>query len=133
MKTHHAGNERVKRTYFNWLRNAKGRNEASVDAAAAAIHRFESYTQFRDFRTFHTEQAVAFKRRIREQVSFSSGERLSASTVFSVLSALKAFFKWLADQPGFRSKIRHADAEYFGADRVETAIAKAHREPRSRL
>jgi hypothetical protein len=29
-------NERIKRKYYDWLKEAKGRNEATVDQAAAA-------------------------------------------------------------------------------------------------
>jgi hypothetical protein len=38
---------------------------------------------------------------------------LSYSTQYQTLSVLRAFFTWLAGQPGFKSKIRHSDAEYF--------------------
>lgn len=130
MKKHDPNNERIKHAYFTWLRNAKGSSEASVDAAAAAIHRFEAYSRYRDFKGFHTEQAVAFKRHLRDEVNRTTHERLSASTVYSILTALRAFFKWLADQPGYRSRVSHSDADYFGADRLERAVAKAHREPR---
>jgi hypothetical protein len=37
-----------------------GRSEASLEVVAAALHRFESYTRFRDFHEFHIEQAKAF-------------------------------------------------------------------------
>jgi hypothetical protein len=39
-------NERIKRAYIDFL---MGRREASLEAVAAALHRFESYTRFRDF------------------------------------------------------------------------------------
>jgi integrase len=129
MEKHHPDNERIKRAYFAWMRNAKGSSEASVDAAAAAIHRFESHARFRDFKGLHTEQAIAFKRHLRDQANGVTGEPLSASTIYSILSALKAFFKWLAGQPGYRSRISYSDADYFSADRAITAIAKAQREP----
>ena len=50
-------NERIKRAYIDFLRQAMGRSEASLEAVAAALHRFESYTRFRDFHDFHIEQA----------------------------------------------------------------------------
>jgi hypothetical protein len=53
-------NERIKRAYIDFLRQAMGRSEASLEAAAAALHRFESYTRFRDFHDFHTEQAKVY-------------------------------------------------------------------------
>ncbi|MEI6441506.1 MAG: site-specific integrase, partial [Alphaproteobacteria bacterium] len=55
-------------------------------------------------------------------------ERLSRSTVVSTLGALKAFFIWLADQPGYRKKIRYSDADYFNASEKDARIAKAVRQ-----
>ena len=61
MKKHHPDNERVKRKYFIFLKEAKRQNDASVDAVAKAVSRFECYTKWRDFKAFHFEQAVGFK------------------------------------------------------------------------
>ena len=41
MSKHNAENERIKRLYFRHLKDARGLSEASIDAAAKAIHRFE--------------------------------------------------------------------------------------------
>ena len=59
MRTHHPENERIKRAYFAYLKEAKRQSEASVDAVAKALSRFEADTQHRDFKAFHYEQAVA--------------------------------------------------------------------------
>ena len=73
MRNHHPDNERIKRQYFVFLKEAKRQSEDSVDATAEAIARFEADTQHRDFKTFHFEQAVAFKRRLAEKVSRTTG------------------------------------------------------------
>lgn len=44
MAKHNAANERIKRDYFRLLRDARGYDDSSVDAAAASISRFESST-----------------------------------------------------------------------------------------
>ena len=49
MTKRNADNERVKRRYLVYLKDAKGRDVASVDAAASAIERFEGYVKSRDF------------------------------------------------------------------------------------
>lgn len=67
MTAHNPHNERIKRQYFTYLKEAKRHNEATVDAAAMALARFEADTQFRDFKAFHVEQAIAFKKRLAEQ------------------------------------------------------------------
>ena len=42
MRKHHPENERVKRKYFTFLKEAKRQDDASVDAAAKAISRSRS-------------------------------------------------------------------------------------------
>jgi integrase len=121
-------NERIKRTYLVYLKEAKRRDEASIDAVAKALSRFEQATGLRDFKLFNPKHAIAFKRRLDEQVSLRTGERLSRATVHSTLSALRAFFFWLADQPGFRRSISYSDADYFNLSEKEVRIARACRE-----
>src|SRR5208337_4479449 len=127
MKKNSAPNERIKREYFIWLKEAKGRNEASIDGVAKALNRFETYSKFRDFKKFHIEQARGFKAYLAEQRNERTSEPLSAATLYSTLSALKAFFKWLADRPGYKSCISHADAEYFNLSEKEARVVTAHR------
>src|SRR5262245_54883301 len=113
MRTHSAENERIKRAYFTYLKEARGLSEQSIDAAAAALSRFEEYTKYRDFKNFHVQQAVGFKHKLAKYVNARTREPLSKRTLFGTLSALRAFFQWLAGQPGYRSRLTYADAEYF--------------------
>jgi integrase len=123
----HAENERIKRRYLQFLKDAKGRDEASLDAVAKAIARFEEHFRSRDFRKFHIEQARAFKEHLMESKNLRTGTPLSASTVHSTLGALKAFFEWLAQQPRYRSRIKPADAAYFNPPDKLARVATAHR------
>lgn len=127
MSKHHPANVRIKRQYFLYLKEAKGQSEASVDAVAKALARFEAHTQHRDFKTFHYEQAVAFKRWLADQQSQSTGDRLSKATLYSTLAHLQRFFHWLADKPGYKSRLQYADAEYFRVSGKDARIATAHR------
>jgi len=111
MKTHNAQNERVKHAYFTYLREAKGMSEASIDQTAKALNRFETYTAYRDFKQFHRKQAEAFKQHLAGQRGQRTNEPLSKATIYSTLTALKAFFVWLAGQPGYKSRISYADTE----------------------
>ena len=128
MAKHNPKNERIKRSYFIYLREARRRNEASVDAVAKALSRFEEATGHRDFARFHREQAVAFKRKLDSQMSLQTGERLSRATVHSTLAALRSFFIWLADQAGYKRKISYSDADYFNLSEKDVRIAKAVRQ-----
>src|SRR4030088_1656176 len=96
-------NERIKREYIDFLRQAMGRSEASLDGVAGALQRFEAYTKLRDFKDFHIEQAKAFKPHLAMERSARTGEKLSAATVCSMLVAFKVFFRCLAGQLGYSS------------------------------
>jgi integrase/recombinase XerD len=127
MTKRNAANERIKRRYLVFLKDAKGRDEASIDAAAKAIARFEQHSKHRDFKAFHFEQARSFKTHLMAERNARTGKPLSASTVHSTLSALKAFFVWLAQQPGYASRIKFADADYFTPSENLSRIATAQR------
>lgn len=128
MPKHNAANERIKWDYFEYLREAKRLSAPSIDAAAKAISRFEESTGWKDFRVFHIKQAIAFKTRLAKQASQRTGALLSKSTLYSTLQALRGFIIWLAGRPGFKSRIRYSDADYFNLSDKETRIAKASRE-----
>jgi len=128
MKKHNPANERIKRKYFAFLKEAKRHSEPTVDAAAKALSRFEVYTRYRDFKAFHFEQAIAFKKYLGEQKGQQSGEKLSKATLHSSLTQLKRFFQWLAWQPGYKSRVQYVDAEYFNLSDKDTRIATAKRQ-----
>ncbi len=107
MANHNPSNERMKRQYFVYLKEAKRHGEATVDAVAKALSRFEADTKFRDFKVFHFEQAIAFKNRLADQDSKATGVRLSKATLHSTLGHLKRFFQWLSWQPGYKSRLRY--------------------------
>ena len=121
-----ANNLRIKRKYLVWLKDAKGFSEASIDKAAAAISGYEVFLGSKDFRAFHPERARAFKRHLAGQKNARTGAPLSASTIGSTLREVKAFFLWLADQPGYKSKITHSDADYLNADRKTEAARRSN-------
>ncbi len=128
MTEHNPNNERIKRQYFAYLKEAKRHSEATVDAVAKALSRFEADTGFRDFKAFHFEQAIAFKKRLSEQVSKASGDKLSKATLHATLAHLKRFFQWLAGQPGYKSRLQYSDADYFNLSDKDTRVATTRRE-----
>lgn len=130
MTNHNARNERIKRKYFAYLKEAMRQSETTVDASAKALDRFEVYTKYRDFGAFHLEQAIAFKRYLAEQKVQRSGKELSKATLHSTLTQLKRFFQWLAREPGYKSRLRFSEADYFNLSDKEVRVATARREPR---
>jgi integrase len=130
MKTYNAKNERIKRQYLEYLKEARQLSEPSLDGVAKALKRFEVDTKFRDFQTFRLEQAIAFKRHLSEQANGRTGEPLSKATMLSTLAALRNFFQWLSSRRGYRSHLDFAHADYFNLSEKETRIAKAPRPQR---
>jgi integrase len=128
MTKHNPDNVRIKHQYFAFLKEAKSHSEQTVDTVAMALDRFEVYNNHKDFKAFHHEQAVAFKRHLAEQNSLRTGERLSKATLYSTLAHLKRFFQWLAWLPGYKSRLKFSDAEYFNLSDKETRVATARRE-----
>ncbi len=128
MRKHHAKNERIKRKYRLWLQDARQRSEHSIDQALAAIAAFEASTGKKDFVAFHIEQARAFKRALLEKPNPDTSKPYAKATIKARLDATKAFFLWLADQPGYRARVRHADCEYFNMSANDARIATARRE-----
>jgi integrase len=76
-------------------------------------------------RSFHFEQAVAFRRRLDEARNERTGKPISKATALQVLNSLRSFFLWLAKQSGYRSRIMYSDADYFRLSEKDTRVAKA--------
>jgi integrase len=121
-------NERIKHEYLSWLRNAQTRSEATIDIAAAAIHRFEAHSGYRNFKSFRREQAISFKGYLASQRHETTGKPLAAATIYSTLNAVRAFFEWLSHQPGYRRTVQYSDAAYFKPSANEARTATAVRQ-----
>ncbi|MFC4671974.1 tyrosine-type recombinase/integrase [Seohaeicola nanhaiensis] len=121
-------NERIKRRYMHFLREAKGCDMATVDKAAEAIVRFERSTGFKPFKRFHIDQAISFKQKLTTEKNARTGAPLAKATIDSTLRAIKAFFLWVAGQPGYKSRIAYADAQYFNLNAKDARVAHAQRD-----
>lgn len=128
MTQHNSENERIKRKYLIFLKEAKRQNEASIDAVAQALTRFDEYNKYRNFKRFQFQQAVGFKKHLAKQDNRRTGKKLSKSTLNSTLRHVKGFFQWLAMQPGYKSRISYTDTEYFNLSEKDTRIATAKRQ-----
>lgn len=117
-------NERIKRKYFHYLRTAKRRDKATVLKAAQAIQRFEASTGYASFKKFKTEQVVRFRDKLEMEINKATGKPLAKSTIASILAANKDFIFWLADKPGYKSRIGHSDADYFNMDAKGQRVAR---------
>ena len=124
MTKHTSDNLRIKRKYLVWRKDSKGLSDASVDKSAAAISRYEAFLNGKDFRSFHSERARSFKRHLSSQQNQRNGSKLSDSTINGTLREVSAFLNWLADQPGYKSKITRSDITYLSPDRKSDAARR---------
>lgn len=127
MKKRNTCNVRAIRNYCEFLREAKRLSDVSVDGVTKAINRFEVYTKYKDFKQFHRQQAVGFKKYLVEQKNVVTDTPLSKATVHTTLRHLKRFFQWLSFQDGYRSRINYSDTEYFNLSEKDARIANAKR------
>jgi integrase/recombinase XerD len=127
MNKSNAENVRTKREYFAYLKGPRRQSEASIDAVAKAVSRFERYTRYKNFGSFRKEQAIGFTAHLSRELNERTGEPLSKATLLATLNALKVFFTWLSQRRGFKSKFTYLDAEYFALSLKDTAIAKTTR------
>lgn len=131
MARFNADNELAKRAYFDWLRNACGRHESTVDQVAAAIHDFEAFNRFKPFKTFRREQAMSYKQYLADHRNHATGKPLRKATIYARCKALRAFFEWLAREPGYRRSLVFSDASYFNVIGNDARTATARREQKS--
>ena len=126
MRKYNAGNERLKRRYELYLREAKGQDEKSIDKVRAALVKFEECTKYKSFKAFHIEQARSFKDALsRAQNAYC--KPLSLTTTDATLRLVKGFFHWFAGQQGFKKVVTYADVEYFNNNRNDARAAHAQR------
>lgn len=121
-------NERIKRLHARWLRDAEGRDVTTIDCALSAILKFEQSTGFQNFKRFNLEQPTAFKKMLFKAKNERTGRALSKSTIDGILRHVKKFFKWLAGETGYKSRISYSDAEYFNNNTKDARAAHARRD-----
>ncbi len=126
MTKYNSANERIKRRYLIYQREAMRKSESSIDTIAAAINRFDTFNRYRDFKSFHIQWAIDFKTHLAGQINSRTGKPLSKATQNGILNAVKGFFVWLADQQGYRSRLSYADAEYFNISLRDAQLARTH-------
>ena len=90
--------------------------------------RFERGIGFKPFKRFHIEQALGFKRHIETDKNSKTGKPLSKASIDGILGLVKAFIAWLVGQPGYKSRITYADAEYFNLNAKDARAAHAERD-----
>jgi len=117
-------NDRMKRDYLVWLKEAKQRSATTVEQVRHAIDRLEVYNDYKDFGTFNKEQARAFKQALLETKNQRSGKTISISTVHHTLQAIKDFLAWLHEKPRYGRRIILSDIAFLNLTKGEERQAR---------
>jgi integrase/recombinase XerD len=113
--TANISNEKLKRGYFRWLREAKGFSESTVVAIERALSRWEEFSNFEDFGRFTSNKAIAFKKHLENPAGRE--KPLSANSRYHCLAHVRMFFQWLSTQSGYKSRITAGAITYLTLDR----------------
>ncbi len=122
---YNAKNERLKRQHAIFLKEAEGFGDEAVRHAMATIDDFEAFRHRNCFGTFKRADAIAYKEHLAQRISRKTGQPLSKVSQKRAVHGLQRFFRWIADQPGYRTRIRPSDADYFRLSRRDQSITKA--------
>jgi integrase len=116
-------NERAKRRFYRWLKEAKGYAESSIRDIEKAIWLYEDFSKHDDFALFNSKKAIGFKKWL--EVRRNRGRTLSNATQYHYLRHLKGFFGYLSSQAGYKSKITPDSISFLSLEKkkVREAIA----------
>lgn len=59
-----AENERIKRHYLIWEKEARGKAESTVNNIRDAIYLFEEHTGFKSFKSISRQDIISFKKQL---------------------------------------------------------------------
>ena len=128
MTKRNSENTRIKRKYFAFLRGAEQLSDTSIERAAASLTFFETAMSYKDFKRHNLTWPERF-REVLADATNASGNPLSVSTRSNHMRHVRQFIRWLADKPGYKSRIGWSDAKYYQLSRKEERVASEHRDP----
>lgn len=116
-------NARTVRRYLVYLREAEGLSPSTIDYAARAIAEYEKFTKCQDFGTFNNRKAAEHKRHLLSKAGKHPSQLSERSTVLAKLRLLQSFFRWLAQETGYRSRIKLSDIRFLSLPLRDVRIA----------
>lgn len=117
MAQYNRKNEVLKKQYENHLELDERLSETTRLSKLRDIRKFETYTNFKDFKTFSKQQAMGFKDSYKKH-------SVEYSTLSHTIRNLREFFGWLTQQPKYRSKSKIEAVRVFSLTRKEENIAQ---------
>jgi integrase/recombinase XerD len=116
-----AKNERTKRSFFRYLKNADGCCDSTINNIESAILLWQEFSKDEDFALFNPDKAIAFKQWLAKRVC--RGKAISLVTYHSYLRYLRKFFVWLVRETGYRSRIKPNAVDYLKVTEREERMA----------
>lgn len=128
MTKRNSENTRIKRKYYAYLRGAEQLSDSTVEKVAATLSLYEATMGYKDFKRHNLTWPERFKGALTESTN-TAGKPLSISTRSNHIRHVRRFVRWLADKPGYKSRIAWSDADYYRLSRKEERVASTHRDP----
>ncbi len=125
MTKYNAANERIKRRYLEWEKEANRKSNSTVTNIQNYLYLYEEYTNFKSFKLFNKKDAIGFKKHLTQKKSKQTGTSVSKTYMLHATRSLKDFFKWLYSQPGYKRNLRVTDIEYFNLSAKDVQIARS--------
>lgn len=125
MVKYNAVNERTKRQYLEWEREAKGKAESTINNMRDAIYRFEEHTKFKNFKHITKQDILSFKKQLKQAKNQKTGNAVSKTYLLHTSKYLIAFFQWLCSQPGYKRNLNITDISYFNLSAKDVQIARS--------
>lgn len=116
-----AKNERVKRSFFRWLKEAAGCCDSTVNNIENAILLWQEFSKNEDFALYNSDKAIDFKKWLAKRAF--RGKPISIVTYHAYMRYLRKFFGWLVRETGYRSRIKPNAVDYLKITEKEERIA----------
>ncbi len=123
-----AKNERTKRAFFRYLKNADGCCDSTVNSIENAILLWQEFSKDEDFAFYNADKAIDFKKWLLKRET--KGRPMALVTYHAYLRHLRKFFGWLVREPGYRSNIKPNTVDYLKVTEKEERMA-TQSEPRN--
>lgn len=130
MTKFNATNERIKRKYLEWEKEANGKSNSTITNIQNYLYLYEELTRFKDFKLFNKNDAISFKKHLAQKKSQRTGTPVSKTYLLHATRSLTDFFKWLSAQTGYKSRIHLPDISYFNLQEKDIQIARTPKSKR---
>src|SRR5262245_59398377 len=116
-----AKNERAKRSFFRYLKNADGCCDSTVNNIENGILLWQEFSKNEDFAHYNADKAIDFKKWLAKREI--RGKSISPVTYHAYLRYLRKFFGWLVRETGYKSRIKPNAVDYLKITEKDERIA----------